>query len=260
MLGKITTWWRLRRDGYIVLRQFLDPEEASALRGLVLSVYQLMPDCRSPEHLADHFRRWDGVWLEELPAFLKARDTALLARHEEIGDQIARRAQAYFGASWQPYWLRSFFRRSTGGPNLLPWHIDADAAQIGRPQSFNIWLPLDAVGDSLPSLEVVPRSHRAMRRAPLLPAAPYDRDDSIAATFGGAAAPRLSPGDALVFNQFMLHRTQRPKAGGYTRLSCEFRFFRWNWPVRLRVALRSHAMGRLLLRGARRGFGRRIGI
>ena len=258
MWDKIITWCRLRRDGYVVLRQFLDPGEVSALRGLVLSVYELMPDCRSPEHLAAHFQSWDGVWLEELPAFLKARDTGLLARYDEIGGRIAGRAQAYFGGGWQPYWLRSFFRRSTG-VKLLPWHIDADAAQINRPQSFNVWLPLDAVGDGLPSLEIVPRSHRAMRRGPLLAAGPYDRDD-IVAEFGGAATPRLSPGDALIFDQFTLHRTQRPKADGYSRLSCEFRFFRWPWRVHLREVLRGSSTGRLLLRGLRRVLGRRIGF
>ena len=109
--------------------------------------------------------------------------------------------------------------------SLLRWHIDADGAQTaGEAMCVNVWLPLDAVGTDLPSLDVIPGSHRKMRDLPLLTNEEYDRDDAFAAALGTAVTPRLKPGDALIFDQYTLHRSQPTTRKGFSRTSCELRF------------------------------------
>ena len=82
---------------------------------------------------------------------------------------------------------------------------------IGRSQSINVWLPLDTVGSLLPSLDIIPAFHKKMRTLALMRDRVY-RDDTFAASFGSTVTPILDPGDALVFDQFTLHRTQHSPA------------------------------------------------
>jgi hypothetical protein len=63
-----------------------------------------------------------------------------------------------------------------------------------------------------------------MRRLPLLVDAARYRDDEFVAAIGSSFTPELNPGDALVFDQFTLHRTQCVASPATVRISCEFRF------------------------------------
>jgi ectoine hydroxylase-related dioxygenase (phytanoyl-CoA dioxygenase family) len=89
-----------------------------------------------------------------------------------------------------------------------------------------VWLPLDAVGAGLPSLEMVVGSHDKMRQLPLLMGERRYRDDAFAASAGTKIVPQLDPGDAIIFDHFTLHRTQRQIGGIFERTSCEFRFIK----------------------------------
>ena len=113
----------------------------------------------------------------------------------------------------------------------MPWHIDADAAAtaICSADSFNVWLPLAEVGNTAPSLEFVLGSHLRMRELPLLGLdieQRYRSDDWVAATVaaGERWTPVLEPGDAVLFDQYVLHRTQQSPVNNPVRDSCEFRF------------------------------------
>ena len=56
---------------------------------------------------------------------------------------------------------RTFRRLRNFGIGQTSWHIDADAAGTGSfDPCFNTWLPLNDVGDELPSLELVENSSR----------------------------------------------------------------------------------------------------
>jgi ectoine hydroxylase-related dioxygenase (phytanoyl-CoA dioxygenase family) len=115
----------------------------------------------------------------------------------------------------------------------VEWHADADAATIFRvaASAINVWMPLDAVGTDLPSLEIVPRSHTAMRRVAMLTGKDRHRDDAFVRTLGPSSIPQLQLGDALIFDQFTLHRTQNVGARQAVRKACEFRFVRRSAPT-----------------------------
>ena len=164
-------------------------------------------------------------WLEHLPGLLEGYDRNLAARYRRVIELIERRTQRVFGDGWHFFALRSFLRRLTGTNRILPWHIDADAAQTNRAHCINVWLPLDAVGTDRPSVDVILGSHLKMRELPLLSGGQCDRDDAFVASIGPATSSRLNPGDALVFDHFTLHRTQPWRAENFSRTACELRFF-----------------------------------
>ena len=84
-------------------------------------------------------------------------------------------------------------------------------------------MPLDAVGTDLPSLDFVPRSHAVMRKVPLLTGKDKYRDDAFVGTIGTPETPQLAIGDAQIFDQFVLHRTQQADSADAVRTACEFR-------------------------------------
>jgi hypothetical protein len=218
---------QLTTNGVAIVRGFLSGEQTTALRSVVASVYDAMASCAefSNPGMAENFKLWNGVWLQPLPDFLNGRAT-LSAQYRASVATIARRTRMLFGGGWRYYPLRSYFRRYTGAEELVPWHIDADAARVDRPEAINVWLPLDAVGAGLPSLEMVVGSHDKMRQLPLLTGERRYRDDAFAASAGTKIVPQLDPGDAIIFDHFTLHRTQ-PRIGGiFERTSCEFRFIK----------------------------------
>jgi ectoine hydroxylase-related dioxygenase (phytanoyl-CoA dioxygenase family) len=150
----------------------------------------------------------------------------LLAKYHRLLQLVTDSARHFFGDEWQFYADRSYFRRHIGVAKKVPWHIDADGAAIGRQQCINVWLPLDPVGRDLPSLDVVPHSHATMRSIPMLTGEHRYREDAFVARIGSAYTPVLNPGDALVFDQFTLHRTQCVGTPETIRTACEFRFER----------------------------------
>jgi Phytanoyl-CoA dioxygenase (PhyH) len=218
---------QLTTNGVAIVRGFLSGDQTTALRGVVASVYDAMASCAefSNPGMAENFKLWNGVWLQPLPDFLNGRAT-LSAQYRASVATVARRTRMLFGGGWRYYPLRSYFRKYTGAEELVPWHIDADAARVDRPEAINVWLPLDAVGVELPSLEMVVGSHDKMRRLPLLTGERRYRDDAFAASAGTKIVPQLDPGDAIIFDHFTLHRTQPQLGEIFERTSCEFRFIK----------------------------------
>ena len=210
----------LAHDGAAVVRGFLDADAASELKATVEKLFSALAECTSFANadLAHHYRDKQAIWLGELPAFLAANNRALLPRYQALIDRVTERTQALFGAGWRFYSSRSFIRRMN--PELrLPWHLDADTAKLDHPRCCNVWLPLDAVGRSRPSLELIVGSHRKLRASVKQKDAP-----ALVASLGKPWSPRLGLGDALVFDQFIYHRSQIVDGG--IRTSCEFRFYR----------------------------------
>ena len=218
---------QLTTNGVAIARRFLNGDQTTALRHLVASVYDAMAACSelSNPEMAENFKRWNGVWLQPLSVFLNGHDT-LTAQYRASVATVARRTRMLFGGGWRYYPLRSYFRKYTGAEELVPWHIDADAARVDRPEAVNVWLPLNAVGAGLPSLEMVVGSHDKMRQLPLLTGERRHRDDDFAASAGTKIVPQLDPGDAIIFDHFTLHRTQPQIGDKFERTSCEFRFIK----------------------------------
>jgi Phytanoyl-CoA dioxygenase (PhyH) len=225
----------LAADGAAVVRGFLAPGDAADLRRTVSEIYAVMDACeRFPDRrLGQNFRVWDGVWLEALPKFLRQVRPDLAERYERSRRLVATQVARLLGPRWRYFPKRSYFRRHLGMTKPVGWHIDADGATVFAVASsvINVWMPLDKVGTDLPSLEIVPRSHTAMRGIPMLTGTKdRGRDDAFARKLGASSTPELDLGDALIFDQFVLHRTQQGSAKDAVRTACEFRFVRPSLP------------------------------
>jgi len=225
----------LAADGAAVVRGFLSPEDAASLRRTVDEIYAFLGSCQhiSNRLLDYHFHLWHGVWLRPLPAFLRKARPDLQHRYEQSLSAVEAQVRRTFGPGWRFFPKRSYFRRHFGLVRKVPWHIDADAASIYRVAgaAINVWMPLDPVGTDLPSLDFVPRSHTVMRNVPLLAGKDKYRDDAYVGTIGAPSTPQLAVGDALIFDQFVLHRTQNAGSADAVRTACEFRFVRHAAPT-----------------------------
>jgi len=60
-----------------------------------------------------------------------------------------------------------------------------------------------------------------MRNVPLLAGKDKYRDDAFVDTIGVPSTPQLDVGDALIFDQFVLHRTQNAGSADAVRTACE---------------------------------------
>lgn len=217
-------------EGYVIIRNFLDDETARELQSVVRDVYALMEQSRFTTDTDPDFEcsytSWRGIWLQELPAFLKTRSPVLAGRLSQLSQAVQNRVHKDLGGEWRYFPKRSWFRRHVGTARKVAWHIDADAAALDRPDCMNVWLPVDAVGRDLPTLEIKPRSHWRMRALPPVGDEEVWRDDNLVDSFGPSLVPQLNPGDALVFDQYTLHRTQLVGDADMIRDACEFRFTR----------------------------------
>jgi Phytanoyl-CoA dioxygenase (PhyH) len=225
----------LATNGVAIVRGYMSPDEAANLRKTVDDIYACLI---SNPHLANglfgkNFRAWHGVWLKQLPIILRQTHPDLEFRYYQSLRLIEGQVSRLFGRNWRFFAKRSYFRRHVGVSKQVPWHIDADAASIYAfaGSAMNVWLTLDPVGTDRPSLDIVPRSHAVMRRLPLLTGKDLYREDGFVSAIGEPSTPQLRPGDALIFDQFLLHRTQRAGSDGVVRTSCEFRFIRASMPT-----------------------------
>src|SRR5262249_12399370 len=166
------------------------------------------------DDLRNNFARWRGVWLAGLPPVLAARAPALNAEFAVTAAAILEILARYFSqTAWTSYETRSFLRRrSDKTPTMIssPWHMDADTAGTARGSArcINVWLPLEDVGTTMPSLEFVLGSHVQMKTKEFVGTGYYRTDDWVNALPGRKWAPVMQLGDAAVFDQYTLHRTQ----------------------------------------------------
>ena len=220
--------------GATEVSRFIDATRANELRMVVNDIYTDLVNAKESgnqaflanEKFADHFTRWYGVNMEQLIEYLNVARPDLARSWGGLVDHVRDRTRTIFGANWRLVPARSWLRRHVGVTRKVPWHVDADAAAMGAfgREAFNVWLPLESVGHNSPSLDVIRGSHKTMRGQRRLVAPDIYRDDAFAATLGHASTPVLEPGDALAFDQYMLHRTQPVGSTNTTRTACEFRF------------------------------------
>jgi Phytanoyl-CoA dioxygenase (PhyH) len=178
--------------------------------------------------LAGDFRLWNGINNKLVGPLLTAYEPELAPQWSALLTKIESSFWALLGPSWRFCPEVSWFRRHNDEAKFVAWHIDADAATAGvyGITSINMWLPLGKVGGAAPSLEFLPASHRVMRDIPALEGGErYRSDDWVRSTVPGRTwTPAAAPGDAILFDQFTLHRTQIADFTDPSRLSCELRF------------------------------------
>ncbi|HLN36292.1 MAG TPA: phytanoyl-CoA dioxygenase family protein [Xanthobacteraceae bacterium] len=225
-----------QQNGTAKVAAFLSPQELGELRSAVDASYDLLRqhvDDDPPtltEYLAHHFKRWDGIWVKELRPYLDGVRPELREQFDSVIAAAERRFRELFDQGWRLEPNFTFVRRHRSTKHYLPWHIDADAAGIINSTDYciNTWLPLDPVGDVLPSLELIPGSNKTMQAVPSREGKEKARpDDWVKANVGGESwIPHAQPGDAILFDHWTLHRTQRMEQENAVRTSCEFRFVR----------------------------------
>jgi hypothetical protein len=222
--------------GVVEVPRFMSSTWSAELQAVVNGIYHELAAANeagqeaflADKELAYHFTAWRGVLLERLSPYLTATNADIAQALARLLDHVRDQVHAMFGPTWRLIPNRSWFRRHVGTAIKVPWHIDADAAAIngfGR-KAFNVWMPLEPVGRDLPSLDVIRGSHRTMRKLPLLEAPNLYRDDEFVSEMGEISSPCLMAGDALIFDQYTLHRTQPIGSADTLRTACEFRFAR----------------------------------
>lgn len=119
---------------------------------------------------------------------------------------------------------------------VIRWHTDAEGTNSGQiaPDIWNFWFPLEDVGVEYPGLELIPQSGEKMRKLPRRWGPEAERSAAWVETeFPERKFVRWSPemevGDALVFNHWILHRTQPMEEMAGPRIGCEMRFLVPEW-------------------------------
>lgn len=124
----------------------------------------------------------------------------------------------------------------------VDWHLDANFVGFGGDFAV-FWVPVDPVGKDRPGLDFyIPKGQYQLsevsQRWNSLPIVDGGRtlDDAGIETFFGSvparrASPELNPGDVLLFNELVPHRTQRMEAITRDRTAIEFRVTSRQRPV-----------------------------
>lgn len=163
-----------------------------------------------------------GIWLADSPG---ATATVLDALHEVGAVDVMT---AHFGERPLFSLQKSTLRRSEPVRKMVAWHQDGSflAPDV---RTMNVWVALTACGGDLPTpgLEVFPR-----RFDEVLPVAgdptPHAVDFALAAQLAEetpTVVPSFAPGDALLFDHHLLHRTHLPEAMTDPRYALECWFF-----------------------------------
>jgi hypothetical protein len=123
--------------------------------------------------------------------------------------------------SQQKWTLRRVERARVG------WH--QDGAFLGDVNTINVWLSLSRCGDETPGLDVIPlrldgKVETGTRDAEF----DWDVAQAVAeetAAKVGIERPIFEPGDALLFDEWLLHGTASNVSEGRVRYACETWFF-----------------------------------
>ena len=105
------------------------------------------------------------------------------------------------------------------------WH--QDGRFMGEVRSLNLWLPLSRCGDEAPGLDVVPRrleEHVPLEEGAFLEIVSQETAERAAGE-KGIVRPIFEPGDAMFFDEFMLHKTGSDPAMPNPRYAIESWFF-----------------------------------
>lgn len=138
----------------------------------------------------------------------------------------------------EPLFLAEFctFRRKLPVPDdkYLPWHLDANFYGFEIPM-LTFWMPLVDVGVQAPGLEFcLPRhsvpAEQIMSKWSSLRSAkrPFTLTDAQIPWFMETedidrSTIQIGPGDVAVFDQYVLHRTERNEKASTVRIAIEFR-------------------------------------
>jgi len=163
-----------------------------------------------------------GNWLADSPLGL----TKVLRLLETVGvvDVLQEHFQERPAISLQ----KSTLRCVQPEPQSSGWH--QDGSFLGKDvRSMNVWVALSPCGGSIPAsgIELIP--HRFKEIVPPNPTLgiatiPFEVVEDIKKTHP-AVLPKFAPGDALIFDELLVHRTSLPTGISTVRYALECWFF-----------------------------------
>lgn len=162
-----------------------------------------------------------GVWLADSPRMM----FALLETFERAG--LRRIMTELLGESPALSVNKGTMRRARPDVGTAWWH--QDGAFLGNEiRSLNVWLSLSHCGRDAPGLEMVPRRlDRVVECGTRGADFDWSVSDEVVTEVGAGAVARpvFAPGDALLFDHLLLHRTLTDPAMTATRYATETWFF-----------------------------------
>ncbi|MEM1432553.1 MAG: phytanoyl-CoA dioxygenase family protein [Pseudomonadota bacterium] len=224
---------RFERDGYIVVRQLLEPDRVAELKALAAQALEPLAapveyeaEVGYPGAPADRGAQGGNTPRRLLYAFGRHPAYRAWATGSEVGDQLA----AVSGAR---DWLVSqchhncVMTKAPGFSSETQWHQDIRYWSFDLPELISVWLALGQETAENGALRVIPGSHsmsidrgRLDRALFLRPELPDNR-----ALIERAVAVELEPGDALLFHCRTFHAAGR-NATDAVKLSCVFTYHR----------------------------------
>ncbi len=193
------------RDGFVVVRQFLTPNELTELTGqLVRYIRDVVPGL-SDAHAFYHDRaRPESLkqmqFMQVDPFF---RDYTRHPKWKALAEALVGEPAACESPEW--------FNKPAGVDHPTPPHQDNYYFNLQPPNVVTIWLALDTVDDENGCLRYLPGSHQRGFR-------PHSRSNVLGFSQGitdfgpeDEAAERkihLSPGDAVAHHGMTIHRAE----------------------------------------------------
>ena len=98
-------------------------------------------------------------------------------------------------------------RRMNRKDDKAPWHQEASVFNCGPLRTVNVWLTLSAAGANAPGFQFIPRRMDSVIEPDLKFGFTPQTMDAVA-DHETIAAPTYEPGDAVLFDEYLVHRTK----------------------------------------------------
>lgn len=161
-----------------------------------------------------------GVMAADSPRML----FEIIEAYREAG--LGEPLRGYLG-EWPAVSVKKFTMRRTGPTSEAGWH--QDGAFLGtETRTANVWVSLTRSGVDAPGLEIVPQRFDGLVEQgtdPNIFSWSVAHDMALQVGGGRIVAPDFGPGDALILDQFTLHRTGVTPTMTETRYAIESWFF-----------------------------------
>lgn len=225
---------RIREDGYLLLRNFIDPEIVLKARGAIVKYLDENHALVTGEPLLEAVMPRSGreVRMTGQAAITHQPDTLALFENQKLFD-FFRRFFDEDATTFDYKWLRA-----VGNENFTGCHYDVVYMGRGSQRVHTVWLPIGEIPVSQGTLAICKGSHDLESFAKLrntYGGLDVDRDMvsdgwfstdpfEITGKFGGRwLTTDFHPGDVLIFGLFTMHASTTNLTSRF-RISCDIRF------------------------------------
>jgi hypothetical protein len=232
----------IMRDGFILVRGLVDRAEALLLADQIDRTFaereRFLEGAAPAEGYYEEFRAWvrryDAAlrevrpWIREGGGVLAVDSPAVSAHMVNLFKRagVRRLVESYLGQ--QPLMSLEKTTLRKAEPHVAgAWH--QDGSFMGDVRALNLWLALSRCGDEAPGLDIVPcRLDELVTRQTdeaLLPIQVSQQRAERAAGGREIVRPIFEPGDAVFFDEMLLHKTGSDPSMPNPRFAIESWFF-----------------------------------